>query len=149
MAGPSLLSEALEQESNAKRTSAAYAAWRALGHECHMPCEFQQLFECTLLDEEQLARAIDRKIELLQWDIKDDSLKLEDRKSELKGLEQVVQEKPTEGTFTLKTEDIKKILWRHYQRLARQANKQLTIEVVMSTDPITDEICAEVNYMDE
>lgn len=149
MGGQSALSAALELENDDRRTRDAYVAWRALGHECDMPYLFQQLFECTLLDEEQLARAISRKIDLLQGEVKNHKEKLEGRKNELKDLEQVAQEKHMEGTFHLKEKDIKRILWNHYKDHAAHANKKLTIEVIMSVDPITDEIWADVNYMEE
>jgi len=61
----------LEQEEYQNRTAAAHKAWDAAGHEGSMPCVWQELFECTLLDDYDLGRAINRKLDLLQMDIKE------------------------------------------------------------------------------
>lgn len=142
----SALANLLEQEEYQNRTVRAQKAWAAAGHQGDMLCEWQELYECTLLDEEQLARAINRKIDLLKWEIKTDTEKQISRKVLLTDLEETQDSKPLSGTIDLKQKDIEDILRFHYQTFARKVGKNLTFEILLTADPITDEIWSSIDY---
>jgi len=78
----SALFQAREQERCIRRTWAAQDAWRAAGYTGAMLCEWQKLFECTLLNDKQLGRAINWKLDLLEREIKNLSLTLEAKRTE-------------------------------------------------------------------
>ena len=139
------MSDLLEQEEYQQRVANAQQAWSDAGHEGNMLCKWQELYECTLLNEEQLVRAIDRRIELLAGEIKQNDLRQQRDKEQLEELK-LQQKLPNEGTICLATGDIKDILKQHYQKLAKDAGRDLSIEITIDTDPITDEIWANVDY---
>lgn len=141
----SALGQALEQETYHNRRTTAINAWAAAGNPGRMPLEWQELYECTLLDEEQLERAIVRRIVLLQGEIKENDLRQKSDNELLGSLKQQLKV-PTVGTISIGAEDIKNILMTHYRFLANSVGRTLDIEITMSTDPITDEIWANVDY---
>lgn len=140
----SAMGRALEGEDYQNKIAKAYKAWEAAGNEGTMPCVWQELFECTLLDAESLGRAISWKIELLKRDCRDAFEKKESSENQLSALRESVV--PKQGTINLSASDIKHILLLHYQEYAQKAGRKLKIGITLDTEPITDEIWANVHF---
>ena len=87
----SLMFRARVEQAHHRRRNAALDAWAKVRTDeplagGGMPCEFQELYECSLLSPKELERAIARKIYLLKSNIEDAQADIEHMTRELREL---------------------------------------------------------------